>query len=125
MREVTLNMEQLSGRIVIVEKSVDNLISEVRRSGDVTNLAAQALDRIAKAEEDRATGEKERNKILRDAGRRSERWFDRVWETPATQLLLTGVVMAVLQFLGVAYMATKFQAPLPAPVREGVEDVRP
>lgn len=107
MREVTLNMEQLSGRVIVVEKSVDTLAIEVRRATDVSQISAQALERIAKAEEERAAAAKEQNKLTRENQKLAERWAGRVWGSPAFQMLLTGTVMAALQFMGVAYIMNR------------------
>lgn len=110
MSEVTLLVEQLTGRLKAVEKSVDGVVSEVRTATDTAKMAAAALTRIAKAEESQAQTARDRleGDRLQDKNDRKNRdkWATRLWESPAVQMLLTGVVLAILQFLGVAYLAT-------------------
>lgn len=109
MTEMTLLVEQLAGRVGAVEKSVDGMRLEVRMATDTSKIAALALQRIAKAEEDRAETERERleqEKKERLENKRSrERWASRFWESPALQMLLTGLVLGVLQLLGLGWFA--------------------
>lgn len=103
MSEVTLGLERVSGRQAAVEKSLDQLTTEVRDAAGASGAAAEALARIAKAEEDRLV-------LMREQAREGRQWKERIWSSQPFQLLMTGVVMAVLQLLGVAYLATKFGA---------------
>lgn len=118
MLEVTVNLEQLNSRMGAVEKSLDGVAAEVRKStgdlaaevrtaAEISKVAVEALTRIAKAEEERAGAESDRNKILLKDNEVRERWAERIWSSPAFQVLLSGVVLGVLQFLGVTYVVSQ------------------
>ena len=98
MTEVTVGMVTHSGRIGAMEKSVDGLKGEVRASTEAAKAAVAALERIAKAEE-------ERNRNEKDAAKARERWAERIWSSQPFQLLLLGIASAVVQLMGVAYIA--------------------
>lgn len=111
MGEVTSNLIRVDERVGAVEKSVDGLSREVRESNSTSMLAARALERIAKAEEDRNDIERDAAKqalaAQKEADRNRDKWLTRAWETPAFQLLLTGTVYGILQLMGVAYLMNR------------------
>ena len=100
MLEVTTLLERVNARLQAVEKSTDQNTVAVTTAAAAASAAAAALTRIAKTEEDRLTFEKDQRKD-RDA------WATRVWSSNAFQLLLIGIVVAVLNVLGVSYIADR------------------
>lgn len=108
MREVTSNMEHLTGRVSLVEKSVDGMSLEVRRATDVAVTAAAAMERIAKAEEDRLREDRARNKFLaeqeKERARVREKWIERVLGSQTTQVFFAALLAGVLNLLGLSYV---------------------
>jgi len=100
MLEVTTLLERVNARLQAVEKSTDQNTGAVTAAAAAAAAAASALTRIAKTEEDRLTFERDQRKD-RDA------WATRVWSSNAFQLLLIGIVVAVLNVLGVSYIADR------------------
>jgi hypothetical protein len=101
MIALTRAMERLIARLEALEKAADSnsaLLSASLRYGEA---AAAALARIAAAEEARtAMMAREEEETVRQRVAR-EHFLSRVWASDAAKLLIMGVVMAVLNFLGV------------------------
>ena len=130
--EFTLGLERVGGRLGDVEKSVDRMGHEVRDSNVVAGRAASALERIAKADEERnellkkaeetriAEAKKAEEARIADAKedkKIKEEWKKRLWESQPFQLLITGLVLAMFQSLCIAYLANA----LPSSIGDAVK----
>jgi hypothetical protein len=103
MNEVTERITEQNGRLQAVEKTVDEM-----KMGPMKD-AREALQRIAKVEEDRL---KHEAKIEEDRARREssdserrDKWFERIFSSSWFQLLMVGLVVAALNVLGVAWVS--------------------
>ena len=116
MIESTRAIERLAGRLEAVEKSVDQNTGATLNSTAVAGAAATALTRIAKVEEDRLAFDKQnaQNKLNSEKEERGvrEAWMNKLWTSQPLQLLLLGIVMVILNLLGVSYLADRF---IPSP----------
>lgn len=114
MSEVTVGMERLHGRQEAVEKSVDQLRVRVESADSTARATVDVLARIAKSEEDRLAFDKqqhaERLSFDKQQAEARSKWVERIWTSPVLQLLLTGLVVATLQFLGVAWLYSQMPA---------------
>jgi hypothetical protein len=85
----------------------------VASSNATAAAAASALMRIAKAEEDRLAFETRMHegklKTEREDKLRSDQWLQRVWSSQPVQLVVLGLVLALLQYLGVSHMITELK----------------
>jgi hypothetical protein len=100
MLEVTTHLERQTARLQAVEKSLDQNTAAVASAAAAATAAAMALGRIAKTEEDRLAFDRE------DRNHRNA-WLARVWSSNAIQLLIVGLVVAVLNVLGVSYLVDR------------------
>jgi len=111
MLEVTTLLERVNARLLAVEKSMDQNTAAVATAASASAAAATALTRIAKTDEDRLTFDKlaEERRVQERTEDRNHRdaWFSRVWSSNAVQLLLLGLVIAVLNLLGISYIADR------------------
>lgn len=105
MTEVTVGQERTDGRVQALEKSVD-------LNTAATKAVADALEHLAR---ERSEG----NRLQSEANKARAEWAHRIWNAPAVQLLLAGAVIALLNLLGVAYLAQRMQAFLPEPPSTG------
>lgn len=114
MGEVTIWLERLAARMKALEKACEQFADVVKRSTDVSVQTAGALDRLAKAQENANQLERERAaaaaKLDRERERSKERWLGRFWESQAVQILLVGLVVSILQFMGLGYFAANLEA---------------
>lgn len=105
-----------------VEKSTDKLATEIREELGNSRRAAEALERMARTEEERLTFEKEdrterkeREKEEREVRVKQDRedrkvredWKKRIWESQAFQMLMLGLVMGFFQLLGFGYLVNR------------------
>ena len=100
MLEVTTLLSHQTARLQAVEKSLDQNTTTVAAAAAAATSAAAALGRIAKTEEDRLAFDRE------DRNHRNA-WLARVWSSNAIQLLIVGLVVAVLNVLGVSYLVDR------------------
>jgi hypothetical protein len=104
-----------------VEKSTDNLATEIREEMGNSRRSADALERMAKAEEERFKFEKEeraeRVKVEKEERKIREDWKKRLWESQAVQILMLGVVLGFFQLIGFGYLVDRIvpQSPPSAP----------
>jgi len=130
MIETTTALERLAARLQAVEKTVDQLHPRVDNATAAAAASAAALTRIAKAEEDRLAFEKqvsletkeranrertERLQKEREEQERKDAWLTRVWSSQPLQLLLLGLVLVILNLLGLSYITERY-APSIVPV---------
>ena len=115
MLEMTAALERLSARVGATEKSVDQQGIALAVNTSTAAAAANALLRIAKAEEERLVFDRQQTITKKEedaaAKLRSDQWFQRFWESQAVQLLFLGVVLAILQYLGVSQMMNELHPP--------------
>lgn len=97
--------------LVAVEKSVDQMRDVVAHASATADRAADALDRIAKAEEDRTS-------VLKAQVEERGAIFAQVWKSQPTQLLLILAVLGLAQVLGLRWLV---EAYLPHPSVAPVE----
>jgi RNA recognition motif-containing protein len=94
-----------------VEKSTDKLATEIREELGNSRRAAEALERMAKAEEERLKLEKEdraeRVKQEREDRKVREDWKKRIWESQAFQMFMLGLVMGFFQLVGFGYLVDR------------------
>jgi hypothetical protein len=113
MLEMTASLERLSARVQAVEKSTDGLGGAVASSNATAAAAASALMRIAKTEEGRLAFETRvhegKLKAEQEDKRRSDQWLQRIWSAQPVQLAVLGLVLALLQYLGVSHMMSELK----------------
>ena len=129
MIEVTAAMERLSARMAAVEKSLDQNTSVVSSAAATSVAAVAALTRIAKVEEDRLQWEKEttmeRASRERDDRKSRDVWMTRLWSSQPIQLLAVGIVMALLNFLGLQYFTARVMVVPNAPTAPSAQGPLP
>jgi hypothetical protein len=117
MLEMTAALERLSARVQATEKTVDQQGITLAVNTSTAAAAASALLRIAKAEEDRLVFDRQQTVSRKEAEAaaklRSDQWFQRFWESQAVQLLFLGIVLALLQYLGVSQMMNELHSATP------------
>lgn len=102
---------QAAERLFLKMDALDRTLREdMRRDVEVllelSRKSETALVRIATAEERRTA-------LAEQAEQRREAWLAKVWNSPAGQLLLMGVVMGILQIIGMSWLAQRYGASLP------------
>jgi len=128
MIESTRALERLGGRLEAVEKSVDQNTQATTAAAAAAGAAANALTRIAKVEEDRLAFDVANAKAKKESDKEErgmrEAWMNRLWTSQPLQLLLLGVVMVILNLLGVSYLADKFVPSVTPPAIESPAERR-
>ena len=117
MLEVTVQLERLIARVAALEKSTDHNSTAVIGATAAATAAADAMARIAKAEEERLANDN-------DERRNRDAWMTRIWSSNAFQLLLVGLVIAVLNLFGISYLADRMIPAAPTQV-QGPSDQEP
>lgn len=95
------SIESTRGRLEAVEKSVDAMQLEVRAIAMQHNLIASYIERIAKAEEARAQQAKKEHE-------EKSAWLQKLWASPGIQLLFMGLILALLQTLGMQQLVSMY-----------------
>jgi hypothetical protein len=117
MLEMTASLERLSARVQAAEKSVDQHGIALTANNATAAAAASALTRIAKTEEDRLVFERQLEAAKKEDAAaeklRSDQWMQRFWGSQAVQLLFLGIVLALLQYLGVSHMLSQIKGVAP------------
>lgn len=104
-------LEGVKSRLENVEKEIDRSKSTLGDTADVLKEVRTILARIANAEEERTLTIKDAERERREEKKRDEAeraaWAVKIWSNQAVQLLLMGLVMAILQLLGLSWMADR------------------
>jgi hypothetical protein len=117
--EVVMQLEASNGRLTANEKATDELRRVLGDNTKVAENAVRALERIAKADEERVATEKE-------ATAQRGRWFDKLWASQPAQMLLIGFVIVVLNTFGAGAVSRYLPALQPSPGGpDVVDDVPP
>ena len=108
MTEVTEVVTTNNLRLEAVEKSTDANTKTAER-------AIAALERLAKAEEDRNALDKEARQAAKDATDRRDRWMERLWNSPQFQMVFTGLAIVAMNLVGLAGLAHYYLPAAPPP----------
>ena len=106
-------VEGTKGQLSAVEKSIDGMEATVRSSAEVARRAGDALERIAKAEE-------ERNRLAAEGSKQRADLFGRVWSSQPVQLLILLAICGLAQLVGLRWVVENY---IPKPAQ--VEAVQP
>lgn len=104
-------VESTKGQLGAVEKSIDTMEQTVRSSAEVARRAGDALERIAKAEE-------ERNRLASEQSKRRDDLLGRVWASPPFQLLLILAIAGIAQLVGLRWVVDNYLPRASQPVEQ-------
>ena len=90
-------VESTKGQLSAVEKSIDGMEATVRSSAEVARRAGDALERIAKAEE-------ERNRLAAEGTKQRADLFGRIWASQPVQLLILLAICGLAQLVGGVFL---------------------
>lgn len=93
-------VEATRAQVAAVEKSVDQMQLLLTNSTATAARAADALDRIARAEESRAAA-------LQVQAKDREAFFIRLWESRTGQILLIVLLSVLLNLVGMPWMVQR------------------
>jgi len=93
--------ERLYARMDALDRTMrEDVRRDVEVLLDLARKSDSALSRIATAEERRTA-------LAEQAEQRREAWLARLWASPAGQLLTIAFVVAIMQFLGLSWLAER------------------
>lgn len=104
-------IEGVKSRLENVEKGLDKSQQQLTDHAELMKEVRGILMRIASAEEERTLTIKDAERERREENKRMieqrSAWMSKLWANQAVQLLLMGLVMFILQLLGLSWMANK------------------
>lgn len=104
-------IEGVKSRLENVEKGLDKSQQQLIDHAELMKEVRGILVRIASAEEERTLTIKDAERERREENKRMieqrSAWMSKLWANQAVQLLLMGLVMFILQLLGLSWMANK------------------
>lgn len=104
-------IEGVKSRLENVEKGLDKSQQQLTDHAELMKEVRGILVRIASAEEERTLTIKDAERERREENKRMieqrSAWMSKLWANQAVQLLLMGLVMFILQLLGLSWMANK------------------
>lgn len=104
-------IEGVKSRLENVEKGLDKSQQQLTDHAELMKEVRGILMRIASAEEERTLTIKDAERERREENKRvieqRSAWMSKLWANQAVQLLLMGLVMFILQLLGLSWMANK------------------